>query len=142
MIERDGYSYDRATNPTIDICLSCTNEKCIGICDKVRGEVVREFVVKRKYTTAKGIEKESYILHVGKKGVTSTTNIFRAKLRSYDGAMAVKSRAKAILSSGVTLEIVKRSEEVAEITKENKKTKRDDCRLYADANGNLLGRGK
>ncbi len=32
------YDYDRNKDSTVDICLSCTNENCIGVCDKIRIE--------------------------------------------------------------------------------------------------------
>jgi len=29
-------NYDKNKDPTVNICLSCTNENCIGVCDKIR----------------------------------------------------------------------------------------------------------
>lgn len=133
----DCFSYRKEDNPTINICLNCTKEKCRGTCNKVRGDVGKEYVVKRSYTTLKNVTKTSYIAQVSvERGVTSTTNIFKARLRTYEGARLLMHRAKThITDEKVHFEVVKRSDELEKIAKEKRKTGGH----FVDANGNRLG---
>lgn len=134
-------TYLKENNPEIDICLNCTREKCRGSCKLMEEKVVKEYIVKRSYVTAKNELKVSYISHAGgvRKPVTSTTNIFMARLRTLEGAELLLEQVKRRCKTGTHLEIVKRSEELERIAKDkHRKIKKSDCMLI-DANGNRLG---
>ena len=89
-------TYLKENNPEIDICLNCTREKCTGDCELMKKEVVKEYIVKRIYLTAKNELKVSYISHAGgvRRPVTSSTDIFKARMRTYEGAKLLLEQVK------------------------------------------------
>ena len=150
----DNYCYDRENNPEIDICLTCTEKKCTGKCNKVkiinrksRAKMTeKKYIIKRRYTTAGGIEKTSYFHCIYKRGekkkdyLKCGTDIFHAKKLSYEEAVEAVKECKELTGDKVTYEIILRSEEIEKIGKENRKTKRRAPAFRVDSNGNILGK--
>lgn len=134
-------TYLKENNPEIDICLNCTKEKCTGNCELMKKEVVKEYIVKRLYVTAKNELKVSYISHAGgvRKPVTSSANIFKAQTRTYEGAELLLEQVKRRCKAGTHFEIVKRSEELERISKDKHKQIKKRDYILVDCNGNRLG---
>lgn len=141
----DNFTYFKETNPTIDICLNCKKEKCIGHCELIRpvtkrSETGGQYIIKRSYVTQKGIEKTSYVHHIRKNWVNGVKSVMFAKKYTLDEAKKAIEECKAVSRDIVKYVILKRSEEFEKISKENHKTKRRTPDYRTDCNGNILGR--
>lgn len=106
---------------TIEMCLNCPFDDCIADFNKgvpsIKRLATAEYIIKRVFTSRKGKTKTSYVYTycVGK--VSSGTNINLAmKFTAEEVGEAVK-QIKPYVSFQTELEIVKRSEELAEITR-------------------------
>lgn len=151
-LARDNYTYDKENNPEIDMCLNCKMKKCSGNCSKVgkfKSNVDRAkklYIIKRRYTTAGGIEKYGYLhgLHKRKGGssemINCVTEIFNAKKLTKEEAIETLARCKELSPSKITYEILLRSEEIEKTGTKNRKTKRRVPDFRVDANGNIVGK--
>jgi hypothetical protein len=143
--DRDNFTYFKETNPTIDVCLNCTKEDCIGHCELMRTVTKRserggQYIIKRSFVTAKGLEKATYVHHIGDKHVNGVKSIMFAKKYTLDEAKKAVEECKAVSRDIVKYIILKRSEEFEKISKENRKTKRRVPDFRVDANGNIIGK--
>ena len=143
--DRENFTYYRETNPTIDVCLNCTKEDCIGHCELMRTVTKRserggQYIIKRSFVTAKGFEKATYVHHIGDKHVNGVKSIMFAKKYTLDEAKKAVEECKSVSKDTVVFKILKRSEEIEKISRENQKSRRKFGGVVVDSDGNVLGR--